>query len=82
MIKRLFIAALTVLSLTQCSSLRSDCRAIAEREADIARETPGDYYVGRRYYLPTDQGSEARAAENLARVMARKAELKRRREKE
>ncbi len=52
MIKRLFIAALTVLSLTQCSSLRSDCRAIAEREADIARETPGDYYVGRRYYLP------------------------------
>ncbi len=52
MIKRLFIAALTVLSLTQCNSLRSDCRAIAEREADIARETPGDYYVGRRYYLP------------------------------
>ena len=37
---------------------------------------------GRRYYLPTDQGSEARAAENLARVLARKAELKRRREEE
>ena len=51
-----------------------------EKVADL--ECLPENLAGRRYYLPTDQGSEARAAENLARVMARKAELKRRREKE
>ncbi len=38
--------------LCQCDTLKSDCRAVAEREAEIARESPGDYYVGRRYYVP------------------------------
>lgn len=51
-----------------------------EKVADL--ECLPENLKGRRYYLPTDQGSEARAAENLARVMARKAELKRRREEE
>ena len=51
-----------------------------EKVADL--ECLPENLAGRRYYLPTDQGSEARAAENLARVMARRAELKRRREKE
>src|SRR5699024_11187430 len=51
-----------------------------EKVADL--ECLPENLAGRRYYLPTGQGSEARAAENLARVMARKAELKRRREEE
>ena len=51
-----------------------------EKVADL--ECLPENLKGHRYYLPTDQGSEARAAENLARVMARKAELKRRREEE
>ena len=32
--------------------------------------------LGRRYYEPTDQGSEARAKENLTRILARRAELR------
>ncbi len=39
--------------LTQCHSFRSDCAAIAEREQAIAQEPAGDYYIGRRYYVPT-----------------------------
>lgn len=38
--------------LCQCHSLRSDCKAIREREAIIAQEATGDYYIGRRYYIP------------------------------
>lgn len=41
-----------MLSLCQCDTLKSDCQAISEREAAIAAEKPGDYYIGRRYYIP------------------------------
>lgn len=47
----LLVLAVTVLS--QCNSLRSDCEAILVREQEIAQEQPGDYYIGRRYYVPT-----------------------------
>ncbi len=39
--------------LTQCHSMRSDCEAVAAREQAIAQEPAGDYYIGRRYYVPT-----------------------------
>ncbi len=52
MIRKLFIASAICLVLSQCHSLKSDCQAIQEREAQIAQETPGNYYVGRRYYVP------------------------------
>lgn len=43
---------MAVMLLCQCDTLKSDCRAVAERDAEIAQESPGDYYVGRRYYVP------------------------------
>ena len=45
-------ALLVSLLLMQCNSLRSDCEQIALREKEIAAETRGDYYVGRRYHIP------------------------------
>lgn len=44
---------LTLSLLTQCNTFRSDCKAIAQREAAIAQEPVGDYYIARRYYVPT-----------------------------
>lgn len=41
------------LLLSQCNTLQSDCRALAAREAEIAKEQPGDYFIGRRYYIPS-----------------------------
>ncbi len=38
--------------LTQCNTLQSDCEAIALREQEIAAEPKGNYYIGRRYYIP------------------------------
>ena len=52
MIRRLLTATLLCLLLCQCDSLVNDCRALAQREAAIAQEKPGDYYIGRRYYIP------------------------------
>lgn len=52
MYRRILFALLLAPLLCQCDSLRSDCRALANREAEIAREAPGPYYVGRRYYVP------------------------------
>lgn len=52
MTRYLIIIGLACLTLCQCDSLKSDCAALAQREAAIAKETPGDYYVGRRYYIP------------------------------
>ena len=49
---RVLVPCTAVVLLCQCSTLVDDCPALAQREAEIARETPGDYYVGRRYYLP------------------------------
>lgn len=39
--------------ICQCNSIRQDCQAVAQREAEIAQEKPGDYYIGRRYYIPS-----------------------------
>lgn len=47
----LTIMGLCVL-MCQCNSFRQDCQALAARETAIAGETKGDYYIGRRYYLP------------------------------
>lgn len=54
MLKRIITATAVALLLCQCQtySLKDDCRAIRAREADIAREPAGDYYIGRRYYVP------------------------------
>lgn len=50
---RLFLCCgLAGLMLCQCNTLQSDCRALAAREAEIAKEPSGDYYIGRRYYIP------------------------------
>ncbi len=52
MCKKIFIIAVGCLTLTQCNTLKSDCEAVQEREREIAAETKGDYYIGRRYYIP------------------------------
>ena len=52
MTKKLLFALLACLTLTQCHSLKSDCEAVNAREQQIAAEPRGDYYVGRRYYVP------------------------------
>ncbi len=53
MCKRIIIAAASALLLCQCGiTLEEDCRAIAAREAEIAAEPRGDYFIGRRYYIP------------------------------
>lgn len=53
MIRKLFIGVAICLTLCQCNTLKSDCQAINSREAEIAKEKPGDYYIGRRYYVPS-----------------------------
>lgn len=52
MIRKILMGLAPCLLLCQCDTLKSDCAALAEREAAIAREPKGDYYVGRRYYIP------------------------------
>lgn len=52
MSKKIIIALVACLALTQCHSLRLDCEALREREAAIAQEEKGEYFVGRRYYIP------------------------------
>lgn len=49
---KIIIATVGCLVLTQCHSLRSDCEALQAREAAIAQEQKGKYFVGRRYYIP------------------------------
>lgn len=53
MLKRIITAGILCLTLSQCDSIRKDCQAVAQREAEIAQEKPGDYYIGRRYYIPS-----------------------------
>ena len=53
MMKRFLILSAGCLLLSQCNTLRSDCEAVAQRERAIAAEAKGDYYVGRRYYIPS-----------------------------
>lgn len=52
MVRYIIPALAGLLLLTQCNYMRSDCRALQQREAEIAAETPGDYYIGRRYEVP------------------------------
>lgn len=53
MLKRIIIASGTVLMLCQCvNTTQSDCAAIRQREAEIAQEAAGNYYIGRRYHIP------------------------------
>jgi hypothetical protein len=50
--RKIIIALVACMGLTQCHTLRSDCEALREREAAIAREEKGEYFIGRRYYIP------------------------------
>ncbi len=50
--RKIIIALLACAVLSQCNTLRSDCEALREREAAIAQEEKGEYFVGRRYYIP------------------------------
>lgn len=50
--RRILPAVVLCALLTQCHSLKSDCVALQEREQAIAAEQPGDYFIGRRYYVP------------------------------
>lgn len=50
----------------------------AEKLADM--DCLPENLLGRRYYEPTDQGSEGRAKENLERILARRAEMRKARE--
>lgn len=52
MSKHIIIALLACTVLSQCHTLKSDCEALREREAAIAQEEKGAYFVGRRYYIP------------------------------
>ncbi len=52
MTRRIFIILAGCMLLTQCNTLKSDCEAVNLREQEIAAEPKGDYYIGRRYYLP------------------------------
>lgn len=46
------LALLMPLLFCRCDQLQRDCEAIAKRELQIATEPAGDYYIGRRYYIP------------------------------
>ena len=50
--KKIIIALLACVVLSQCNTLLSDCEALRERETAIAQEEKGGYFVGRRYYIP------------------------------
>ena len=52
MFRYIFSCGLLCLVLCQCDTMKQDCRAVAVREAEIAKESVGDYYIGRRYYIP------------------------------
>lgn len=47
------LSLLSIALLTQCNTMRSDCEAIALRNQEIAQESAGDYYIGRRYHVPS-----------------------------
>ncbi len=46
------LALSTAILLSQCSSIKQDCEALVERDQKILSEPAGDYYIGRRYYIP------------------------------
>ncbi len=47
----LLVVAVSLLS--QCATTYNDCEALAARAKVIAQEKEGDYFIGRRYYVPT-----------------------------
>lgn len=46
------LGAALIPALTQCNTLEKDLAAIDARNATIAMEPRGDYFVGRRYHIP------------------------------
>ncbi len=46
------LSIFSILFLSQCMSLEDECRAVIERDLQIVKEQKGDYYIGRRYYVP------------------------------
>ena len=46
------LGAVLLPALTQCNSLEKDIAGINARNAEIAREPRGNYFVGRRYHVP------------------------------
>ena len=42
MLRNIILSTVACLTLVQCNTLKSDCEAVAEREAQIAQEQPGD----------------------------------------
>ncbi|MBQ4613915.1 MAG: hypothetical protein IJB31_03195 [Akkermansia sp.] len=52
MVRKILIALMGCVVLSQCNTMKSDCEALRQREQEIAAEQRGDYYVGRRYYVP------------------------------
>ena len=52
MLNRILLCAALPLLLWSCNTLENDCRAVTAREAQIAQEPKGDYYIGRRYHIP------------------------------
>ena len=52
MFRKITILTTALLALCQCNTLKSDCEALRRREAEIAKEVTGDYYIGRRYHIP------------------------------
>lgn len=49
---RVLPVLLLPLLFCRCNQLQRDCEAIAAREAQIAAEPKGNFYIGRRYYVP------------------------------
>ncbi|MEG2810507.1 MAG: hypothetical protein RR889_07685, partial [Akkermansia sp.] len=49
----LLLALVTLPVLTQCNTLEKDIAAIKARNAVIAQEQVGNYYIGRRYHVPS-----------------------------
>lgn len=49
----LFLLAVMALPLTQCDTTKRDIEAIHARNMEIMKEPKGDYFVGRRYYVPS-----------------------------
>lgn len=52
MFRKITILTTALLALCQCNTLKTDCEALRLREAEIAKEATGDYYIGRRYHIP------------------------------
>lgn len=47
------LGAVILPMLSQCNSLEKDIAAINARNMEIAREPRGNYFVGRRYHVPS-----------------------------